>query len=644
MNNLRVLLVTMPWASVDIPSLALGIIRQAVRNQHPDADVDIVYGNLEYVDWITAYCAFEAADYSHFSLDSYFAGLGEWVFSSALYGHSEQRLTRFKKQYSGSSEQLELSCTMHNLAPAFADRMARRILDWGPDVVGFTSAFQQNTVSLAVAQRVKAAAPATVIAFGGANCDAEQGEALHRNFSFVDFTVRGEGEDVFPRLLTALQTSGDLAELPGLCWRTSDGNLVVNPMSSQPLPPEQIVAPDYRGYIERLSRSRAASWAEPKLVVEGSRGCWWGQKHHCTFCGLNGSFMQFRSKRPEVFVREVLELAQQHQVLDFYVVDNILDMAYLKSALPAFAEAGYDLRMFYEIKSNLRYDQLQVLRDAGLAHVQPGIESLRSRVLALMDKGVSGCHNVRMLRDAESVGITVSWNYLYGFPGETEDDYDTIVSQFPALHHLQPAKAAGRLKVERFSPYFERPELGFSEVRPHPQYALVYDLPENELRDLAYVFDAVDRGIDEAAADRLRTGIKEWQNCHYDSRLTHCDLGDEIVLVSHRVHFDWSILRLCDPLEIATFRLLNEPRTPASLVEALAVRGVFPGCGDAVAQLLEHWRTLGLTFEDDGRIIHVATQAVNNELLRLPQARGDKRRRALTHSLTEKPHGADTLA
>lgn len=36
------------------------------------------------------------------------------------------------------------------------------------------------------------------------------------------------------------------------------------------------------------------------LVLEGARGCWWGEKHHCTFCGLNGSLMKFRSKPPKV--------------------------------------------------------------------------------------------------------------------------------------------------------------------------------------------------------------------------------------------------------------------------------------------------------------------------------------------------------
>src|SRR5262249_6197562 len=159
-------------------------------------------------------------------------------------------------------------------------------------------------------------------------------------------------------------------------------------MTTKPLLPTEIVSPDYDGYFERLESSTARDWVEPKLVVEGSRGCWWGEKHHCTFCGLNGSFMEFRSKSPMAFYHEIIRLVGRHQVLDMYVVDNILDMKYLSSLLPKLQESGYDLRLQYEIKSNLRRDQLATLYDAGLVNVQPGIESLSNRVLKIMDKGV----------------------------------------------------------------------------------------------------------------------------------------------------------------------------------------------------------------------------------------------------------------
>lgn len=239
-------------------------------------------------------------------------------------------------------------------------------------------------------------------------------------------------------------------------------------MSRRPLTPSQILTPVYDGFFERLDTSVAAGWVQPRLPVEGSRGCWWGEKHHCTFCGLNGSFMEFRSKSPDRFHDELVELARRYQVLDFMVVDNILDMGYFDTVLRRLAESDHQLRLHFEVKSNLRRPHFRRLVEAGTVMVQPGIESLSSKVLKLMDKGVTGCLNVRALRDAQSTGVSVCWNYLYGFPGESAADYREIIRQLPMLHHLEPPGGSSRIAIERFSPYFDRPELGFPDLRPPP--------------------------------------------------------------------------------------------------------------------------------------------------------------------------------
>ena len=97
----------------------------------------------------------------------------------------------------------------------------------------------------------------------------------------------------------------------------------------------------------------------------------------------------------------------------------------------------------------------------------------------------------------------ISWSYLYGFPGEEESDYKPIIEQFPALHHLPPPGGANRIAIERFSPYFDKPELGFADIKPAKMYSIIYDLPESELKDLAYVFDAPALGVTDAIGREL---------------------------------------------------------------------------------------------------------------------------------------------
>lgn len=619
---MRVLLVNMPWAALEVPSLALGILRGRVVDAVPGSDVEVCYANIAFTDWASERIGYSVPSYNHVAQATYFIGVGDWVFSSALYGDPYWREAEFvaSRRELLPPERLQEAVALHRLVPEFVDELVTQWTAARPDVVGFTSTFQQNTAALAAAREVKRRLPSTVTVFGGANCDGEPGATLHRTFPFVDFVCRGEAETSFTALLTALRDGDGTAyrEIPGLCWRDRERGAVVNDLPRRPLPPGQIGVPDFTDFFAQLAASKTGAVVEPRLVVEGSRGCWWGAKQHCTFCGLNGSSMQFRSKPPERFSEEVLGLVERYQVLDLFVVDNILDMAYLSTALPVLAEADYDLRMIYEIKSNLRYDQLAMLSRSGASTVQPGIENLSSRVLQLMRKGVSGCHNVRLLRDAESVGLTLVWNYLYGFPGEVDEDYRDVLAQFGVLHHLYPPSSANRIAVERFSPYFADPDLGFPLLAPDEQYRITYDLPVSELMDLAYLFEAAPCGIGAAMAAEVDEATRHWRHSYPAARFCWYEHDGAVTLVNTRPAVPWSTRCLTDPVEVAAFRALDQPRTAASLARAVTA-AVGSGGGlsptDAAA-LLGEWRALGIVFEEADRFLHVATLGANQDLFR----------------------------
>ncbi len=633
---MKVLLVSMPWASVDSPSLALGILKQEIGGLG-GIEVSTIYANIDYVDWVSARAPFSGGkhihlfnylDYVYFSAGSYFRGLGDWIFSSALYDVPSWRVSEFREQLSVNMEprMIELTEVLHKLAPAFVAELADRLVSMNPDVVGFTTTFQQNAASLALAGAIKRRNANIVTVFGGANCDGSQGQALHRNFESVDYVVRGEGEVVLGKLLDVLKHErlangpAALAGIAGLCWRDPRGESVANEMPSSGFNFTKPQMPDFDEYFTRFAASTLSRWTEPRLVVEGSRGCWWGQKHHCTFCGLNGSFMEFRSKSPRAFAEEVLALVERHQVMDISISDNILDPAFIASAVPMIAEKGYDLRMFCEIKSNMRKEQLEVLLKSGIIYMQPGIESLSTNVLRIMDKGVTGCLNVRLLRDSASIGSQVSWNYLCGFPGEAAADYSSIIEQLPALWHLPPPDGANRIAIERFSPYFDKPELGFAYIRPVRMYQIIYDLPEKELSELAYIFESAALGVPEEIIQELDGAISEWCLAYYEGRcrLTFSDIDGSIVLVSDRAGFAWRTLVIDNSDEAAIFGLLSQPRSFDSLAryvrESLA-------CRIYLAGLLGRWRDLGIIFSDGGQLIHVAVEARNQELTRVSPRR-----------------------
>ncbi|WP_269786069.1 RiPP maturation radical SAM C-methyltransferase [Streptomyces guryensis] len=599
-------LVTMPWHPIDLPSLQLGLLHALVSRTRPHDEVREFHGSLRWAEFLLERSdgRLRPGDYVRVGSDSIFHGLGDWVFSGALYDDPDWGTARLRDYAVRHGIDVDTACAMRAYAAEFIAECADAVLADEPDVVGFTTTFMQNVSSLALARELKGRSPQLTIVFGGSNCDGPMGHALHRNHRFVDQVVRGEGEYALPALLRHLDDGTPPSDVPGLCWWEGEVSRA-NPESRRTVAPADIPSPDYDDWQTALDASPVAEYVHPKLVVEGARGCWWGEKHHCTFCGLNGSAMAFRAKPGERLWSEVDRLVRRHRILDVVTVDNIIDMAYFRDFLPRAAASGWDLRMHYEVKSNLTADQLALLADSGTVHIQPGIESLGSRVLDLMDKGVTGARNIRTLRECENHALTCSWNLLYGFPGETADDYTAVLDQLPALVHLQPPSGAHRIQLERFSPHFNDPGLGFGKRGPAEMYQHVYDLPENELTELVYLFDTEDAGIGGAVEARLKRGVERWLTGHSGSRLTFTEDADALLVHDRRANWPRRTHRFTG-WRAAALRRLEDGRSGQALHRLLLEDG-HRLTVEELDQWLQRALELGLLFRDGRTYVSLPT-------------------------------------
>ena len=155
----------------------------------------------------------------------------------------------------------------------------------------------------------------------------------------------------------------------------------------------------------RWRRRRCDAHVRPGLPLESSRGCWWGAAHQCTFCGLNGTSLGYRSKSPERVLAEVHELEDRYGISDFEAVDNILDMRLSTRRCCRDLADGRPPRGGSSMRSRRTSPGPGAgAGRAGIMWVQPGIESLHSEVLALMDKGIQGWQNVQLLKWSASWG------------------------------------------------------------------------------------------------------------------------------------------------------------------------------------------------------------------------------------------------
>lgn len=511
-------LVSMPFVDVHRPSIQLGLLKA------------IVAGHGFPVRTLSAHLDFAArigVDLYQFLTDHRGWQLGDWLFSVEAFGDTapdpDGRLLDDVGHVGWSSsrgpERLRdrLLRAREADVPSYLDALVDMFPWDDARVVGFTSTFQQNTASFALARRLKDRDPNLVTVFGGANFDGEMGLEFVRSVDCVDLAVIGEGDVALPTLLHALATGGDPALVPGVA-ATVDGQV----RSTPPGPVtrlDDLPAPDYDEHFEHaeaLGLLPRVGHRTVWLPVETARGCWWGAKHHCTFCGLNGTSMGFRSKSADTVGRELAALARRYRTFRFEAVDNILDLGYLTTLLPALVAADTNYEMFYEVKANLNRAQLGLMRRAGVVHIQPGLESLSSHVLRLMRKGVNAAQNVNLLRWARYYDIDVSWNLLWGFPGETEADYAEQAAVVPHLLHLRPPGSADRVWMERFSPLYET-----ARVRaraPERSYRHIYPT-EVDVDAIAYFFDyELDDALPEHAYAGLRRAVREWSTAWQDDR------------------------------------------------------------------------------------------------------------------------------
>jgi ribosomal peptide maturation radical SAM protein 1 len=535
---LRVALVNMPWARVDAPSIQCGLLTSVVRQAGHDCTVHYLNVELAAVLGHATYTGISEAGGERLHQ------FGEWLFSYAAFGdiRSEEEyhaefpdVEEIWRDVTGEGL-AEISTLRREVLPRWLARCAEDV-DWASyDVVGFTSTFLQNTASLAMGRILKERFPGLVLVYGGANVDGEMGGEYLRHLSWIDHVVTGEGDTAFPALLHRI-ASDDTTGVPGVRSRG-----VTEPTGESPRTPDldTLPVPDYADYFAALRRhgvSTVLGDTPVKLLVEFSRGCWWGQKHHCTFCGLNALGMGFRPKSGARAMAELDSLLRAHPVTRVEAVDNILDMKHLSTLCADLAERHWDVKIFYEVKANLTRPQLATLRRAGIDRIQPGIESLSSHVLDLMGKGSTRLINIRLLKWAKYHGITVDWNILSGFPGETDADYHEQAQLVPLLHHLRPPACGGVLWLERFSPYFTDSSLGLGNVRPRACYQYVYPATLDHTK-IAYYFDydAPDIASPEARA-ALYAAVGEWRAKWRDDNppsLVHRRLPGRLEVVDRR--------------------------------------------------------------------------------------------------------------
>jgi len=632
--RLRVALVVMPFASGDRPSLATGLLKAALARVGVECEVK--YFNLTF--WrMLGHERYRTI--SRVLPNTVLAG--EWLFSQVYWRRAPSEWERYEGEilddplWGMGADKRGIIREALALAPSFI-RLAYESNDWSRfDVVGFTSTFEQTMASLCLARLIREEHPGPRLALGGANFEAGMGMPYLEHFSFIDYVSIGEADHSFPELcqrLAGAKAGGvELAsvELPRGILGRADLRRGVLPIRGEAVSParspevvdtlDELPTPDFQEYFEvvaKIGRARSVGrGVEPWLSVETSRGCWWGRKNHCTFCGLNGDAMGFRRKGAARVQAELAELEARHGRRPIQFTDNILSHDFFKDLIPAWAAEPEPVRKFFEIKANLRRGQVEALAAAGIVQVQPGIESLDDGTLVEMRKGVSAAQNVALLRWAAESGVCVYWNILFGFPREPADSYARQSELLPRLSHLRPPTACALIRLDRFSPNFDEwREQGFCEVEPLPAYRHIFPFDAGDIERLAYFFRYQHPQLEAAliGGRALTTVVQRWRRAHAAGeagRLVVEIASGEAVLVDERplLGAPPRAVRRLSAVELALLLACDRPRrSQVALDAAREARGAEGAVGGELEEALARLRGDAVILELGGLLITAA--------------------------------------
>jgi ribosomal peptide maturation radical SAM protein 1 len=575
----------MPFQSLGGPSLGSSLLSAGLKSMGITARV--LYPGL----WLARRIGLQSyLRLSELWLHSDYHQIGEWIFSQALFEPSEDARQRYLEKVLRNpprchrhlgdpvpEEFIESVDRSREWIEDFLDECLEEVLSHRPSIVGFSCMFQQQLASLALARRIKSDDPKIFTVLGGARCGENSSPELLRRFGFIDAIVSGEGDLVFPTLVRSVLDGGTLPDFPGVHLQGAPPTARDCPCTSTPAVQDMDRLPlaEFDDFFEQFEASGVRLLREPFLPLELSRGCWWGARSQCSYCGHNGAYLDFRRKSKDRALTELRDLAAKYPGATVYAADRVLAMDYFDDLLPALAERPVDLDLFFEVRPDLEKNQLRALLAAGVVEIQPGIESLSTPILRLMRRGVRAIENIQVLKWCREVGMEVMWNLLWDIPGEPPDEYRKMTELIPLLVHLPPPDEYRRVSIFPNSPYHRQPgRFGLTGIRPSPSWAHIFPFDAESVARLAHHFIREDTG-GTGATDHARSvqeAIDIWRRVHRSSDLISIDDGVGLWIADSRPGFHRPLRRL-DGCERLLYHACDSIRTARQLRDVLTECG-----------------------------------------------------------------------
>jgi radical SAM superfamily enzyme YgiQ (UPF0313 family) len=294
----------------------------------------------------------------------------------------------------------------------------------------------QLVSAVPLAKAVKARFPRLPIIWGG-NFGSLYPEPV-LNAPYVDWLVRGQGEETFLELLEALDGQRDPKTIAGLAFRQADGSHFIGP--ERPWKgPNQLPAPPYHKidvdqYLHPTVLGRRSG------VYQASIGCPFG----CNFCGVISVFgRREKVQSPARTAEHLAYLVRNHGMDSVHFYDNNFFLNEPQALEVAERLRPLGIRWWCEARvdalNRFSDSTWRALKAAGLAMVFCGAESGSDQVLERMNKGITTDQILNAAAKTREHGIIPEFSFVFGDPDEPEQELENTFAFVRRLKAINPA-------------------------------------------------------------------------------------------------------------------------------------------------------------------------------------------------------------
>ena len=254
---------------------------------------------------------------------------------------------------------------------------------------------------------------------------------------YVDWLVRGQGEQTFIELLEVLRGERNAHSVAGLAFRKPDGSHFLAPERSW-LGPAQLPTPPYHkidvgDYLHPTFLGRRSG------VYQASIGC----PYACSFCGVISVFgRKEKVQDPARVAADLGYLVREHGMDSVHFYDNnfFLNEAHALALAEALHPLGIKWWCEARVDALIRFsdDTWRALKAAGLKMVFCGAESGSDEVLAKMHKGITTAQIAEVARLCGVYGIIPEFSFVFGDPDHPAREIDNTLRFIRRLKGINP--------------------------------------------------------------------------------------------------------------------------------------------------------------------------------------------------------------